>query len=145
MVNSFAAAMRPRVCECCGRDWPESVERYGIRVEKSPLRASYGGMVVPMQPQQRRILYRLVEDGRVSFEALSWRDDDATDNLTVRVQICLLRRALRKAGVPVHITSIDGWGYILTEHQDSTESAQPPIRVRGRDARRLATTLRTHR
>lgn len=96
---------------------PQIVERFGIKVELSPPAASFEGRkIIGLTPALYNILFALVERGRASTHRLTWRGaDEPVSDRVIRTQVSRLRVELGDAGVPVRITAVDGWGYILTQ------------------------------
>lgn len=97
--------------------------RHGsITVDLAGFQARHDGKLVPLRPNEFRLLVHFVEHPDQVFSRLALiehlgKDGEEIDERTVDVWVGRLRRALRAHGVPDPLRTVRSYGYVLDSAQ----------------------------
>jgi DNA-binding winged helix-turn-helix (wHTH) protein len=101
-------------CPCCGHILPATAKRGGLMVTSEPWAVYWRGTMLKARPMEKKFLFLLVRQERVSREAFMLMvPGEIATRQNVAMQISNLRNLLAAARVPASIRNIHDWGYEL--------------------------------
>lgn len=104
-----------RCCLECGASLPEEIQRGALLARTSPYEVFWGGVRIPLQPAQARIVALLARrPGWVGHAALELLSEQASNGVAAaKVHIHFIRKRFREQNIPVQIENRFGFGYRL--------------------------------